>query len=65
MESHEENFFTLKAKDLMTTNPKTIKSNKKLTQASELMNDNMINALIVVNETDKLVGIVHRHNIAI
>jgi len=42
MESHEENFFTLKAKDLMTTNPKTIKSNEKLTQASELMNDNMI-----------------------
>jgi arabinose-5-phosphate isomerase len=65
MESHEENFFTLKAKDLMTTNPKTIKSNEKLTQASELMNDNMINALIVVNETDKLVGIVHRHNLAI
>ena len=65
MESHEENFFTLKAKDLMTTNPKTIKSNKKLTQAIELMNDNMINALIVVNDTDKLVGIVHRHNLGI
>jgi len=49
----------------MTSNPKTIKSNEKLIQASELMNDNIINALIVVNETDKLVGIVHRHNLGI
>ncbi len=65
METHEENFFTLKAKDLMTLNPKIIKSNEKLIQASELMNDNIINALIVVNETDKLVGIVHRHNLGI
>ncbi|MBL4710089.1 MAG: KpsF/GutQ family sugar-phosphate isomerase [Flavobacteriales bacterium] len=65
METHEESFFTLKAEHLMNTNPKTISSKEKLMQASEFMSINKINALIVVDELDKLVGVVQAHNLGL
>ena len=65
METKENEFFSLQAKDLMSTNPKLIKSNEKLIQASELMSEAKINSLIVVDENDKLAGIVQMYDLGI
>ena len=64
METNEENFFSLKANDLMSENPKSIKSNEKLIVASELMSDAKINSLIV-SDDNKLVGIIQMYDLGI
>ena len=63
MESHEESFFSLKASDMMSTNPKLINENEKLTTANDLMSENKINALVVVNDENKLSGIVQLYDL--
>ena len=57
MESNEEHFFSLTAKDLMKNNPKQIPPKAKLTDAEKIMTDNKINSLLV-SENNKLLGIV-------
>lgn len=64
METNEENFFSLKASDLMSKNPKSINSNEKLIVASELMSDVKINSLIV-SDDNKLVGIIQMYDLGI
>lgn len=65
METNEHNFFSLKALDIMSTNPKTIKSNKKLIDASEIMSDTKINSLVVVDDLNTLVGIVQMYDLGL
>jgi arabinose-5-phosphate isomerase len=65
METHEDVFFTLIAKDLMSTNPKTIRSTEKLVVASEFMSNNKINSLIVVDASEELVGIVQMYDLGL
>lgn len=65
MENNEDVFFTLKPYDLMNCNPKTVKANEKLTVASELMSYDKINSLLVINESDKLVGVVQMYDLGI
>lgn len=62
MESKEEEFFRLKASDLMTRNPKTIRKTEKLTTASKIMNENKINSLLVVDEKNNLAGIIQMYD---
>lgn len=64
METNEENFFSLKASDLMSENPKSINSNEKLIVASELMSNAKINSLIVLDD-NKLVGIMQMYDLGI
>jgi arabinose-5-phosphate isomerase len=65
METNEENFFNLKANDIMSKNPKLIEENSKLIEASDIMSNNKINSLIVVDNTNKLVGIVQLYDLGI
>ncbi|WP_044418050.1 KpsF/GutQ family sugar-phosphate isomerase [Halarcobacter anaerophilus] len=65
MESNENNFFSLQAKDLMSKNPKMINLNEKLTTASDLMNDNKVNSLLVVDDQSRLLGIVQMYDLGI
>ena len=65
METKEDKFFSLKAKDLMSLNPKTIQSNEKLINASEIMSQRKINSLAVVNDNNNLVGIVQMYDLGI
>lgn len=65
METKEDEFFTLKASDLMSQNPKLVKSDAKLVQASELMNKAKVNSLIVVDNDNELVGIVQMYDLGI
>ncbi len=59
MERYEKTFFNLKAVDIMNKTPKTINENEKISQASEIMKKNKINALLVVDDKNNLSGVVH------
>ena len=65
METNEENFFSLKAKDLMTTTPKIIKANEKLVVASDMMSEAKVNSLLVVDNENYLIGIVQMYDLGI
>ncbi|MEA3316288.1 MAG: KpsF/GutQ family sugar-phosphate isomerase, partial [Campylobacterota bacterium] len=64
MQTKEEIFFSLKAKDIMSKEPKTIGQNEKVIVASDFMNKIKINSLLVV-EQDKLVGIVQMYDLGL
>lgn len=53
---------TLKTKDVMTISPQTIGSNSLITEALYIMNEKIITVLPVV-DNNKLVGIIHIHDI--
>jgi len=58
MKEKKENFFQMKAQDLMTKHPKTIFKEEKLTEASRRMTQNKINSLLVLDQSEKCIGIV-------
>ena len=64
MESKEEEFFRLQAKDLMSLNPKTISSKAKLMEAQTLMSKYKVNSLLVAND-NQVVGIVQIYDLGI
>jgi len=65
MESQEENFFKLSAKDIMTTSAKLIHEDSKLIEASDIMSENKINSLVVINKNNELSGIVQMYDLGI
>ena len=65
MESQEENFFKLEAKDIMTTSAKMILEDSKLIEASDIMTENKINSLVVTNKNHELSGIVQMYDLGI
>jgi len=65
MESQEEKFFKLMAKDIMTTSAKRISEDSKLVEASDIMSENKINSLVVINKNDELSGIVQMYDLGI
>lgn len=58
MTNHQNGFFELRVEDIMSRNPKTINEKAKLTEAEEMMRRYNIHSLIVVDDTNKLVGII-------
>jgi len=58
MRNQQDGFFQLEVKDIMSRNPKTIHEDAKLKEAGELMRKYNIHSLIVVNDKNKLVGII-------
>jgi len=50
MKSNKNNFFELKAKEIMTRDPKTIHPDDRVSVAEEIMINNQINALVVSRE---------------
>ena len=65
MEEFEDSFFRLKAEDLMSKNPKTVKKQEKLLTAQELMNQFKVNSLLVVDEENLLCGVVQIYDLAL
>ncbi|MDA8731219.1 KpsF/GutQ family sugar-phosphate isomerase [Flavobacteriaceae bacterium] len=63
MESREKDFFNLKAEDLMSNHPKLIYESDKLISASNIMSQHKINSLLVVNESNDLVGVVQVYDL--
>lgn len=62
MKNHQSNFFSLRAHELMTCNPKTIQWNESLQEASKLMTINKINSLLVYKETD-MIGVAQLYDL--
>ena len=58
MQRDQEHFFELAVKDLMNSSPKVINEEAKLSQAEELMRKHNIKSLIVVDENNRLVGVI-------
>ena len=58
MQSRQEQFFALTVRDIMSTTPKTILQTAKLSEAEEMMRKYNIHSLIVVNDSQELVGII-------
>lgn len=58
MQRDQDRFFQLTVKDLMNSNPKTIKEDAKLSQAEAVMRHYNINSLIVVNADNHFVGVI-------
>ena len=65
MESREKDFFNLKAEDLMSNHPKLIYESDKLISASNIMSQYKINSLLVVNESNDLVGVVQVYDLGV
>jgi arabinose-5-phosphate isomerase len=64
MESMEEQFFSLKARDLMSKNPKIVDIKSKLTVVQKIMTDYKVNSLLVCKD-EKLLGVIQIYDIGI
>ena len=63
LEKWGEKFFSLKAEDVMTKNPKTITRDTLAVKAVSLMEKHSITSLIVVDPEGKTEGVVHLHDL--
>lgn len=58
-----QDIFNLKAKDVMNSNPKTIKKDELAATAAHKMEQFGITALIVVDNSNRPIGIIHLHDL--
>ncbi len=58
MECSQNKFFTLSVGDVMTKSPITISPDTKITTVEKIMQEKKIHAVLVVDESKKLIGIV-------
>lgn len=63
MESRQAEFFNIKAMDIATKRPKSISPEEKLIAAEKLMTRHKVNSLLVVDDAEKLVGIIQIYDI--
>ncbi len=61
--ANKKDIFKLKAKDVMTRNPKVITPNELATKAARLMEKYGVTALIVIDEERRPIGIIHLHDL--
>jgi len=64
MQESQDTFFSLKALDLMSKNPKMVNRQEKLTVAQTLMTQSKVNSLLVV-ENSKLVGVIQIYDLGL
>jgi len=65
MDSYESRFFSLKAIDLLNSNPKSVTPDTKLTEVSDIMTTHKINTLLVLTQEGKLAGIIQMYDLGI
>jgi len=58
MQNHQDRFFELTVKDIMSRTPKTILDTAKLQEAGDMMRQYNIHSLVVVNDKNELTGII-------
>ena len=63
MERRQADFFNIKAMDIATLNPKSISPDEKLIAAEKLMTRHKVNSLLVVDDAEKLVGVIQIYDI--
>jgi len=62
MESMEEKFFSLKARDLMSKNPKMVDAKSKLTEVQKMMTKYKVNSLLVC-QGESLLGVIQIYDL--
>lgn len=65
MQRLRERFFQVKVGDAMTHNPKTVKPNTKISEIQRILQENKIHAVLVVDDNDRLLGIVDNFSCAL
>ena len=63
MESSQNRFFSLTVNDIMTKNPKVVTPETKISTIDNILQKNMIHAVLVVDDKNRLVGIVDSFSI--
>lgn len=63
LERWGERFFSLKAEDVMTRNPKTIDKETLAMKALSIMEKHSITSLIIIDSDSKVEGVIHLHDI--
>lgn len=63
MESSQNRFFSLTVNDIMTKNPKVVTPETKISTIDNLLQKNKIHAVLVVDDKNRLVGIVDSFSI--
>ena len=58
MQRSKSKFFDLKVSEVMTPNPKRIHPETKITEIEKMLNQYKIHSLLVVDENNRLIGIV-------
>lgn len=58
MQQQQNLFFSLTVKEIMSTHPKTISENAKLSDAEKMMRKYNIHSLVVTNDKEEFVGII-------
>lgn len=61
--ANKKDIFKLRARDVMTRNPKVITQDELATKAARLMEKYGVTALIVIDEERKPIGIIHLHDL--
>lgn len=62
MEKWREKFFDKKVKDIMTTIPKSVLPSTKITEIQRIMHQYKVHTVLVVNEENKLLGVVDHYS---
>ena len=62
MEKWREKFFDKKVKDIMTTTPKSVLPSTKITEIQRIMHQYKVHTVLVVNEENKLLGVVDHYS---
>jgi arabinose-5-phosphate isomerase len=57
------NIYEFRSRDLMTRNPLTIREDRTAAEALEIMERKLITALAVLSDENRLVGIIHLHDL--
>ncbi|MDE5707131.1 MAG: CBS domain-containing protein, partial [Alistipes sp.] len=63
MERRESEFFSIRAGDIASLNPKTIRPEAKLIEAEKKMTQHKINSLLVADDQERLVGVIQIYDI--
>lgn len=63
MESSQNRFFSLTVNDIMTKNPKVVTPETKISTIDNILQNNKIHAVLVVDDKNRLVGIVDSFSI--
>ena len=63
MEKYRKSVLSIKVKDIATCNPKTIKKDILAVKALQIMEENKITVLLVVNDCEQLIGLLHMHDL--
>jgi arabinose-5-phosphate isomerase len=58
METAQDQFFKRSVGDIMTTNPKSVGPDTKITTIEEILQSNKIHAVLVVDNRGQLLGVV-------